>query len=30
MKFPLVVYGLLLIVLLAVYAYFQSRKPKRP
>ena len=30
MRFPLVVYGLLLIGLLAVYAYFQSRKPKRP
>ena len=30
MKFPLVVYGIFLIVLLAVYAYFQSRKPKRP
>ncbi len=30
MKFPLVVYGLLFIVLLAVYAVFQARKEKRP
>lgn len=30
MKIPLVVYGLLLILLLLVYAYFQSRKAKRP
>lgn len=30
MKFPLVVYGLLFIALLAVYAFFQARKEKRP
>ena len=30
MKFPLVVYGLLFIVLLLIYATFQARKAKRP
>jgi hypothetical protein len=30
MKLPLVVYALLLLVLLLVYAVFQSRKPRRP
>ena len=30
MKLPLVVYALLFLVLLLVYAVFQSRKPRRP
>lgn len=30
MKLPLLVYGLLFIALLAVYAFFQARKEKRP
>ncbi len=30
MKFPLVVYGLLFVVLLLVYTVFQARKAKRP